>query len=147
MLKLRHMNDPANESKQYDRRSSHTPHGRHRNRDPKLVWVLRSPYDPGEELCLATSDGIAGEIHQTRGPDDENQILSGGVINRQVLPLTVARSVRDMSPWTVHAGTYNVALVPDSLYKVCKPPCVPADTVKLLPRGKASVKYQVPPSR
>lgn len=65
-----------------------------------------------------------------------------------VLPLTVARSVRNLSPWTVHAGTYNVALVPDSLYQVCKLPCESADTVKLLPWGKASVEYQGrPPSR
>lgn len=58
-----------------------------------------------------------------------------------VVPLAVARSVRDLSSWQVHPETYNVALVGDSLYEVCRLPCARRDTVKLTPRATVTRRY------
>ena len=58
-----------------------------------------------------------------------------------VVPLAVARSVRDLSSWQVHPETYNVALVQDSLYELCRLPCVRLDTVKLTPSARVTKSY------
>lgn len=58
-----------------------------------------------------------------------------------VVPLAAARSVRDLSSWQVHPETYNVALVQDSLYVLCRLPCVRRDTVKLTPRATVTRSY------
>ncbi len=53
-----------------------------------------------------------------------------------VMPLAEVPSVRDVTPWQVDPGTYDVALVSDSLYEVCRMPCIARDTVKLKPSSK-----------
>lgn len=58
-----------------------------------------------------------------------------------VLPLSVANTARNFSSWSVDPGTYNVALVKDSLYKVCKMPCASGRIVKLLPMTKMTLRF------
>jgi hypothetical protein len=55
-----------------------------------------------------------------------------------VIPLGVAPTVRDRSMWTVLPRRYRVALLPDSLYELCKIPCSRPDTVKLTPSAYVS---------
>lgn len=57
-----------------------------------------------------------------------------------VVPLSIAATVRDLFMWAVDAGAYNVALVADSLYQVCRLPCVSPDTVRLPVSGSATVR-------
>jgi hypothetical protein len=56
-----------------------------------------------------------------------------------IIPLSVLPTVRDISAWQVDRGRYNVALVHDSLYQVCRLPCLNADTITLRP--SSSVKW------
>jgi hypothetical protein len=58
-----------------------------------------------------------------------------------VIPMMLARSVRDRSKWKVLPRTYNVALVGDSLYEVCRLPCSSPDTVKLTPSASVTRRY------
>ena len=58
-----------------------------------------------------------------------------------VIPLSLVRSVKEGTKWKVMALPYNVALVGDSLYQICKVPCVSPDTVKLAPSGRATRRY------
>lgn len=58
-----------------------------------------------------------------------------------VIPTTLARSVHDVSAWTVLPGSYNVALLADSLYEVCGVPCTAPDTVKLTPGVRVVKRY------
>lgn len=58
-----------------------------------------------------------------------------------VVPVSVARSADDLSRWSVFPRTYQVALVPDTLYEICRIPCLMPDTVKLTPDGRASRRY------
>lgn len=50
-----------------------------------------------------------------------------------IIPLSIADSAHDRSNWTAPARTYKVELLPDSLYEICRVPCVRPDTLKLLP--------------
>jgi hypothetical protein len=50
-----------------------------------------------------------------------------------VVPLAVVSSLTDLSAWEIDAATYNVALVRDSLYQVCRVPCRKPDTLRLAP--------------
>jgi hypothetical protein len=50
-----------------------------------------------------------------------------------VIPLAMMRSRSDVAAWRVDPGEYRVALVPDSLYVVCRKQCASADTIKLTP--------------
>ncbi len=58
-----------------------------------------------------------------------------------VVPLGLAGSVRDLSAWTVFPRTYRVALLPDSLYEICRMPCSRRDTVKLTPAANVSKRF------
>jgi hypothetical protein len=58
-----------------------------------------------------------------------------------IVPISIAHSVRDLSKWTTFVGTYNVALVPDSLYQVCRVPCVTPDTIRLTPHARVRRRY------
>ena len=51
-----------------------------------------------------------------------------------VVPLAVVSSLKDLSAWETDPGTYNVALVRDSLYQVCRVPCRKPDTLRLAPK-------------
>lgn len=58
-----------------------------------------------------------------------------------VVPASVATAIRNATDWSVHAQTFNVALVTDSLYKVCKLPCSSAKTVGLAPLKKTPLRF------
>jgi hypothetical protein len=55
-----------------------------------------------------------------------------------VVPLAMASSVTDLAAWQLDPGTYNVALVRDSLYQVCGVPCDKRDTLKLTSATRAT---------
>lgn len=57
-----------------------------------------------------------------------------------IAPLSVARAARNEARWRVMAQSYNVALVADSLYEVCKVPCASPDTIRLVPNGRVTRK-------
>jgi hypothetical protein len=61
--------------------------------------------------------------------------IAGGRARDEVsiVPLSVVSSVHDLMRWRIHARTYRVALVVDSLYQLCRLPCTSPDTVKLMP--------------
>ena len=50
-----------------------------------------------------------------------------------LVPASIASTVRDRSRWTIYAQTYNVALVSDSLYELCRLPCSAPVLIKLSP--------------
>lgn len=58
-----------------------------------------------------------------------------------VIPLSLVPSTRDLTAWKVMAVPYNVALVSDSLYQVCRVPCTSPDTVKLVAGARVTRKY------
>lgn len=58
-----------------------------------------------------------------------------------VIPLSLLPSVSDVTPWTVLAMPYNIALLSDSLYQVCRVPCTSPDTVRLVPGARVTRKY------
>jgi hypothetical protein len=58
-----------------------------------------------------------------------------------VVPLSRASGVRDSVLWTVPRGIHKVLLVADSLYEVCRMPCLVPDTVKLRPDTRARVHH------
>jgi hypothetical protein len=58
-----------------------------------------------------------------------------------IVPLSIVDSVHDLSNWTVFTGVYKVALVSDSLYQVCRVPCVKPDTIELLPGTTVTRDY------
>ncbi len=75
-----------------------------------------------------------------------------------IVPVSIAHSIHDLSKWTTFTGIYNVALVSDSLYRLCQVPCVTPDTIKLLPgasvtgtasreRGQGDTKLRAPRPR
>jgi hypothetical protein len=69
-------------------------------------------------------------------------IASGGMSDRfSVVPASLARSVRDLSKWAVYRGTYKVALVADSVYEICRIPCLMPDRVLLKPSARATKRY------
>jgi hypothetical protein len=59
-----------------------------------------------------------------------------------IAPLSVARFARSEARWRVTAQSYNVALVADSLYEVCKVPCASPDTISLVPNGRETQKLK-----
>jgi hypothetical protein len=56
-----------------------------------------------------------------------------------VVPLSLTQSANDPARWSVPVGTYNVILLADSLYQICKLPCTSADTVKLTPGRRVTL--------
>lgn len=58
-----------------------------------------------------------------------------------VIPLSLLPSIRDVTKWNVMAMPYNVVLVDDSLYRICRIPCTSPDTVKLVPGARVTRKY------
>jgi len=56
-----------------------------------------------------------------------------------VVPLSLIQSAHDPAHWSVPVGTYNVALLSDSLYQICHLPCTSADTVALTPSRKVTL--------
>lgn len=58
-----------------------------------------------------------------------------------VAPLSAADWTSHPERWSVFQGRYKVALVPDSLYVVCRLPCQRADTVLLKPSGDVTRRY------
>jgi len=58
-----------------------------------------------------------------------------------LVPASIASTVRDRSRWSMYAKTYNVALVADSLYELCRLPCSSPDTVKLTPSANVVKKF------
>jgi hypothetical protein len=58
-----------------------------------------------------------------------------------VVPASLAKSVHDRSTWAVYPRTYRVALVSDSVYEICRIPCLLPDTAKLTPSAKVTKRY------
>jgi hypothetical protein len=58
-----------------------------------------------------------------------------------IVPLSIARSVRDRTRWIMFARTYNVALVADSVYEICGVPCSAPDTVRLIPGARVTKRF------
>jgi hypothetical protein len=58
-----------------------------------------------------------------------------------MIPISIAPLVADRTGWVVHAQTYRVALVTDSLYELCRLPCVKPDTVKLKASDSVAKRY------
>lgn len=68
-------------------------------------------------------------------------VSSRPVDHFSIVPVSLARSVHDLSKWTTFTGVYGVALVSDSLYQICRTPCVRPDTVKLRPGASVTRHY------
>ena len=58
-----------------------------------------------------------------------------------IIPISMARGVRDLRPWSVAMGTHKVALVADSLYELCIMPCARRDTMKVARSSRLSVSF------
>ena len=58
-----------------------------------------------------------------------------------VIPLSRTPAMPDAAAWTVMAIPYNVVLSGDSLYQVCRLPCVSPDTVVLREGARLTKRY------
>ena len=94
-----------------------------------VVYTLRIRHDDPEPrpALIATARMATLTIAGARVGDEFS-----------IVPLSMARSVRDLTRWRIHARTYRVALVADSLYQLCRLPCVSPDTVKLTPATRVT---------
>jgi hypothetical protein len=89
-----------------------------------VAYTLRIRHDdPEPKPALVATGRMATLTIPGAGVRDEFSIV----------PLSMARSVHDLTRWKIHARTYRVALVADSLYQLCRLPCTSLDTIKLLP--------------
>jgi hypothetical protein len=58
-----------------------------------------------------------------------------------LVPVSVEHSLSNLSNWAVLGGLYQVALVSDSLYELCRLPCTKPDTITLKPSGSLTKQY------
>jgi hypothetical protein len=137
----------TNFGQEHESNQNTAPYFRHRLTHDGLVaiWVTF-------DQILGDTMAYALRIHR-EGPEPPAALRATGqwatltIVSRQatdsfsVVPLTVARSLRNRSEWKVLARPYKVALVPDSLYEVCRLPCSAPDIVKLTPSAKVTKRY------
>jgi hypothetical protein len=58
-----------------------------------------------------------------------------------VVPARLGGATADRSRWRVYARPYNVALLTDTLYEICRSPCLSRDTIVLKPAAHVIGKY------
>ncbi len=75
-------------------------------------------------------------------PTGERAVLTiegrGRGARASVVPVSAAASVNDLAAWEIEPGRYNVALVSDSLYQVCRLLCQKPDTLRIAPATHVS---------
>jgi hypothetical protein len=108
-------------------------------------------------MVLADLYGFAGDtipyvIHLRRQGRRSPSLQPTGALSRltiqsgreadrfSVMPVAVG-VVPDRQSWSVSAGTYRVALVPDSLYEICRLPCQRPDTLTLRPGATVTRRF------
>jgi hypothetical protein len=94
-----------------------------------VVYTLRIRHDDPEPqpALVATGRMATLTVAGARARDEFS-----------IVPLLLTRSVHDLTRWRLHARRYRVALVVDSLYQLCRLPCVSPDTVRLMPATGAT---------
>lgn len=96
----------------------------------------------GYALRIRRRDGSRPAMLLPTGQSAALTISSPGKRDRfRFVPLSIAARTHDEARWTVFAGTYNVALISDSLYELCRVPCSIPDTVKLTPSATVAKMY------
>lgn len=109
------------------------------------VWVTLDS-ELGDSVGFTLMIHHVGPTHvaslQMSGRSSKLAISSASETDRfSVVPASLARSVRDLSKWTVFPRPYKVALVPDSVYEICRSPCMTPDTAKLTAPTNAIKRY------
>lgn len=86
--------------------------------------------------------GVTPPLFEATGRAAALTLDSGRELDRFVIaPLGATDWAANPERWAVWQGRFKVALVPDSLYVVCKLPCERADTVVLKPLADVTRRY------
>jgi hypothetical protein len=137
----------TNLGEERDSQHNNVPYFRHRMTANGVVqmWISwdETLGDTVTYTLQISSDGPrpSGPLRAT-GLRSRLSLISARDADRfSIVPLAIARSVHDVSKWIVDVGTYNVALVGDSLYELCRLPCVSPAMIKLTPSTEVTRRY------
>jgi hypothetical protein len=135
----------TNRGAERDAQHDNVPYFRHRLKTGGIVllsiFLNDSLTDPVQYSLRLWRDRNSRTALQPTGAGATLVIDSQNTSDRfAVIPLSVAKSVVDLTDWDVERGTYRVVLVADSLYQVCRLPCVIRDVVKLSPFAAVTIR-------